>query len=80
MSLVGPKPISADEECLYGNDLSIYDGVRPGMMGLHALDRDAKQSITELMSLNRRYILFQSLNSDIRILIRFIPKLLIGQI
>jgi exopolysaccharide production protein ExoY len=34
MSLVGPRPIVADEACLYGRRFAAYCAVRPGLTGL----------------------------------------------
>lgn len=76
MSLVGPRPITADEISKYGADYDFYDAVRPGITGLWQVSGRNDISYARRVALDGWYARNWSLWLDIVILIKTVPALL----
>ncbi len=76
MSLVGPRPICAQEVELYGSNVRVLLSARPGVTG--AWQTGGRNSIDypERAGIELKYVVSQSLAQDLRILARTIPTLL----
>ena len=70
MSLVGPRPIQPSEEELYGEEISVYDEVRPGLTGLHEIQADRVKNLRERILLDKRYVLSRSFWYDVGLLLK----------
>jgi exopolysaccharide biosynthesis polyprenyl glycosylphosphotransferase len=68
MSLVGPRPIVADELCRYGKDGDLLLQVRPGMTGYWQVNGRTDVSYEERVRLDRTYVLNWSPRLDFEIL------------
>jgi lipopolysaccharide/colanic/teichoic acid biosynthesis glycosyltransferase len=75
MSLVGPRPVLAEELPLYGDDRAAYESVRPGITGLWQVRGRTSVSYPERVALDRRYASEASLALDARIVLRTIAGL-----
>lgn len=64
MSLVGPRPIVADEMERYGNKAQAYCSVRPGMTGLWQISGRNNVTYSRRVSLDMLYIRKQNLRVD----------------
>lgn len=64
MSLVGPRPIVADELERYGNKAQQYCSVKPGMTGLWQISGRNKTTYSRRVSLDVLYIRKQTLRVD----------------
>ena len=76
MSIVGPRPIVADEVTIYGTDAHYYFMARPGLTGPWQVSGRSDQSYVSRVALDRAYVEHWSLWKDILILIRTVPALL----
>ena len=75
MSLVGPRPVVADEIARYGDFAALLLSVKPGMTG--HWQTSGRSRVTEYsgrVMLDMEYIRDQSLRSDVEILIRTVGK------
>jgi Undecaprenyl-phosphate galactose phosphotransferase WbaP len=79
MSLVGPRPIVADEIRRYGNAYELYQRVRPGITGLWQVSGRNDLTYAERVELDRRYVYNWSVWLDIDIIIRTVPALISGK-
>jgi undecaprenyl-phosphate galactose phosphotransferase len=70
MSLVGPRPLLADEITEYSDGLFYYSQVRPGITGLWQISGRSKTSFKERSRLDSWYIKNWSLWYDIVILLK----------
>ena len=70
MSLVGPRPIVADELERFGNKASIYCAVKPGMTGLWQVMGRSTVTYSRRVSMDVFYVQKQSIALDIWILFR----------
>jgi lipopolysaccharide/colanic/teichoic acid biosynthesis glycosyltransferase len=70
MSLVGPRPIVADEMERYGDRAHAYCSVRPGMTGLWQISGRSNVTYSRRVSLDMLYIRKQNLRVDLWILWR----------
>jgi undecaprenyl-phosphate galactose phosphotransferase len=70
MSLVGPRPIVADEARYYGKAFHYYTAVRPGITGLWQISGRNDLSYGERVELDSWYVRNWSLDLDMMILIR----------
>jgi Undecaprenyl-phosphate galactose phosphotransferase WbaP len=68
MSLIGPRPIVADEIPLYQDDFEIYKQVLPGMTGMWQISGRNNLSYEERVSLDVYYVQNWSIWLDIHIL------------
>ncbi len=78
MSLVGPRPIVADEVKKYGAVFDEYCRVRPGITGLWQISGRNNTTYAERVSFDHYYINNWSVWMDIWILTRTIPVVLTG--
>jgi Undecaprenyl-phosphate galactose phosphotransferase WbaP len=76
MSLVGPRPISEKEICLYGDDIDYYYDARPGMTGLWQVSGRGRASYARRVQLDVWYVRNWTLWHDITILLKTIPAVL----
>ncbi|MDR2605511.1 MAG: undecaprenyl-phosphate galactose phosphotransferase WbaP [Desulfovibrio sp.] len=79
MSLVGPRPIVADEIRRYGDAYALYKRVRPGITGLWQVSGRNDLSYAERVELDQRYVYNWSVWLDIYIIIRTVPALISGK-
>ncbi|EDQ03422.1 Undecaprenyl phosphate N,N'-diacetylbacillosamine 1-phosphate transferase (plasmid) [Sulfitobacter indolifex] len=70
MSLIGPRPVTADELAKYGPHRSIYLAMRPGVTGLWQVSGRNGVSYAARVLLDRRYFEEMSLSMDVYILLR----------
>lgn len=77
MSLVGPRPVVRDELARYGDRLSDYLSVRPGLTGLWQISGRNNLSYAERVELDSCYVRNWSLWDDILILLKTIPVVLL---
>jgi len=73
MSLVGPRPIVADEAPRYGDHIAEYQAVRPGMTGLWQVSGRSDTTYARRVQLDRWYVMHWTLLLDFSILLRTIP-------
>ena len=78
MSVVGPRPIVADEAEKYGAVFEEYCRVRPGITGLWQISGRNNTTYAERVALDRYYINNWSVWMDIWILAKTVPVTLTG--
>lgn len=76
MSLVGPRPIVADEAARYGHYFSQYCSVRPGLTGLWQVSGRNDTTYRRRVALDVCYTNRRSLGFDLLILLKTIPAVL----
>jgi Undecaprenyl-phosphate galactose phosphotransferase WbaP len=76
MSLVGPRPIVADEVVKYGTTYHFYERVRPGITGMWQISGRNNTTYAERLALDRFYVRNWSPWLDVYILIRTIKTVL----
>ena len=76
MSLVGPRPIIADECLRYNGDIAFYHMVRPGLTGLWQISGRNEVSYRERVELDSRYVSNWSFWHDLAIILKTVPALL----
>ena len=79
MSLVGPRPVPAQEGRLFGADWPLVLSVRPGLTGLWAVSGRSDLSYPERVDLEASYVRSCSVGADLRIIARTIPWVLEGR-
>ena len=79
MSLVGPRPIVADELVHYADKSMWYLSVRPGLTGPWQIGGRSDTSYAERVSLDVHYAMFPSLLRDFRIMAGTARVLLTGR-
>lgn len=79
MTLVGPRPIIADELKRYGRHASCYLQVKPGLTGLWQVTGRSEVSYRRRVATDRLYAHRKSLMLDFRILIATVPAVLTGR-
>ncbi len=79
MSLIGPRPIVAEEIPLYGDDFDIYKQVVPGMTGLWQISGRNDTTYQERVNLDVYYVQNWSIWLDIHILIHTFISALQGR-
>ncbi len=79
MSLVGPRPIVAEEVSRYGELYGVYTRARPGLTGLWQISGRNDLSYEERVTLDAYYISNWSVWLDIYILTRTLPVVLRGE-
>ena len=70
MSLVGPRPVVAEELERYGASLPYYLAVKPGLTGLWQVSGRNDVSYDERVALDVRYVGIQSVFTDIAIALK----------
>ncbi|MGY2046798.1 sugar transferase [Methylobacterium sp. JK268] len=76
MSLVGPRPIVAEEIARYGAAFADYKAVRPGLTGLWQCSGRNDVSYEHRVQLDRTYVRTASLGQDLQIVLRTIPAVI----
>ncbi|MGB3315421.1 MAG: sugar transferase [Albidovulum sp.] len=76
MSIVGPRPVVADELGLYGSDARFYLAARPGITGLWQVSGRNDVSYETRVALDKAYVLGWSVRGDLGIILRTIPAAL----
>jgi exopolysaccharide production protein ExoY len=76
MSLVGPRPIVSAEIQHYGNSMSFYEQVRPGMTGAWQISGRNDTSYAQRVALDCEYVATRSFRGDLVILLRTFPAVL----
>jgi undecaprenyl-phosphate galactose phosphotransferase len=76
MSLVGPRPCMAGQECFYAEDFSFYESVRPGITGPWQVSGRNQLTFKERVDLEAWYARNWSLWLDIIIMLKTVPTLL----
>jgi lipopolysaccharide/colanic/teichoic acid biosynthesis glycosyltransferase len=79
MSIVGPRPIVADEIHRYGDRFADYCKVKPGITGLWQVSGRHALTYDERVRLDAEYANNKSMRLDLLILWRTIPVVLWGQ-
>ncbi|WP_327791304.1 sugar transferase [Rhizobium herbae] len=79
MSLVGPRPVVADEMARYGRDVSYYLSARPGLTGAWQVSGRNDVSYAERVRLDVEYCETWSPMKDVLIMLRTIPALFSGR-
>ena len=74
--IVGPRPIIGTETEKYGNDITYYCRVRPGITGLWQVSGRADVSYAERVRMDAWYVRNWSVWHDIAIIFKTIPVLL----
>lgn len=70
MSLVGPRPIVADEIKYYNDDIKYYFSVKPGVTGLWQVSGRSDTSYRKRVKLDNFYVRHYSILRDIKIMIK----------
>ena len=70
MSLVGPRPVVAEELDRYGPFARLYASVRPGLTGLWQVSGRNDVSYDERVRLDMDYVAHLSLGRDLWLLMR----------
>ena len=70
MSLVGPRPVPADELTRYGAAMEHYLSQRPGVTGLWQVSGRSDTTYGERIALDTQYARTRTLALDIRIMVR----------
>ena len=73
MSLVGPRPIEAEELAYYGTSAELYLGARPGLTGAWQVGGRSDTSYKVRVQMDKNYCLNWSMLGDIVIIIKTIP-------
>lgn len=76
MSLVGPRPVTAEELERFGDDLSFYTHTRPGITGLWQVSGRSATDFVRRTQLDAWYVKNWSLWLDVVILLRTVPAVL----
>jgi exopolysaccharide production protein ExoY len=73
MSIVGPRPIVADEIPMYGEAIDCYFSARPGLTGAWQVNGRSDTSYARRVTLDRGYVENWSMWTDLRIVFKTIP-------
>jgi len=76
MSIVGPRPIVAEEVSMYGLDARYYFLARPGLTGPWQIGGRSDETYKDRVALDRAYVENWSLRKDIGIIINTLPAVL----
>jgi exopolysaccharide production protein ExoY len=79
MSLVGPRPVPADEGTMFGADWPVVLSVRPGLTGLWAVSGRSDVTYSQRVALEVEYVNGCGIRSDLAIMARTVPWVLEGQ-
>lgn len=79
MSVVGPRPIVADEMVYYGGDADSYLAARPGLTGLWQVSGRSDTSYTERVRFDRTYVERWSFATDLVIILRTVPAVFLSR-
>lgn len=73
MSIVGPRPIMADQIALYGEGFRTYCGLRPGITGLWQVEGRSNCTFADRVRLDMQYARSRSMLQDLRIIVLTVP-------
>ena len=76
MSLVGPRPLPADESKLFDEPYTIRFQVYPGITGLWQVSGRSNLNFEQLCKLEMSYVMNWSLLQDLKILLKTLPAVL----
>ncbi len=76
MSLVGPRPVVAEELARYQDYMQFYLSARPGMTGAWQISGRSDVSYAERVAMDVNYCRYWSLVTDLAILFRTLPALI----
>jgi exopolysaccharide production protein ExoY len=79
MSMVGPRPIVFDEVPLYGADIDFYFSARPGLTGVWQVSGRSDAAYSRRVALDRRYVENWSLWTDLVVVIKTVPAVLMAR-
>lgn len=79
MSLVGPRPVVAEEVPRYGRDIAHYYSVRPGLTGAWQVNGRNDVSYAERVRLDTEYCTTWSFTKDLTIMLKTVPVLFSGR-
>ena len=79
MSIVGPRPIVAEEVCRYGSRFVWYCSVRPGITGFWQVSGRNDMSYRRRVAMDTVYAQRKSLGWDLKILALTVPAVLNGR-
>ena len=78
MSMVGPRPIVADEVPKYGSMFDLYLQVKPGLTGLWQASGRTDTSYRKRIALDLRYLQKRTLWLDLWVLLKTVKVVLLG--
>jgi lipopolysaccharide/colanic/teichoic acid biosynthesis glycosyltransferase len=78
MSLVGPRPITSEELAHYGDRVSEFLSVRPGITGLAQVGGRSRLTLAQRVEIELYYVRHRSFWLDVRVLIKTVWVVLIG--
>ncbi len=76
MSLVGPRPLPPDESELFEGPYTVRFNVLPGITGIWQVSGRSALDFNKLCRLERSYVMDWSIWSDLRILFKTVPAVL----
>ena len=76
MSFVGPRPVTSEELCRYGEDAALYLACKPGITGLWQIHGRNDVDYASRVAFDARYARERSVLLDLRILLLTIPVVL----
>jgi lipopolysaccharide/colanic/teichoic acid biosynthesis glycosyltransferase len=79
MSLVGPRPLTPDDDLAVTGAARVRGDVRPGMTGLWQVSGRTKVSFEEMLSLDCEYVASSSFGRDLLLIVRTIPAMLFAR-
>lgn len=79
MSVVGPRPVVADEIELYGADAQHYLATRPGLTGAWQVSGRNDVTYSERVRLDRDYVANWSLTTDVVLILRTVPAVFMAR-
>lgn len=79
MALAGPRPISAEEDFLYGEYSTILHSVKPGITGLWQISGRNLTTYHRRIAINRYYVSHRSWQLDLWILWKTIGAVISGR-
>ena len=79
MSIIGPRPIPADELIRYGADADYYRAAKPGITGLWQVNGRNDTSYQERIAFDVDYVRNWSFGNDLKIIVKTIPVVVFGK-
>ena len=79
MSIVGPRPVAADELERYGRAAECYLKSRPGLTGLWQVSGRSDVSYDTRVEFDRHYVENWSLSADLLIILKTIPAICLSR-
>lgn len=79
MSVIGPRPVTLEETKLYGDAVSYYKAMRPGVLGLWQVKGRNLLSYEQRIAYDVEYVRDWTLWTDIKILFLAVPVVFLGR-